>query len=124
MEKMSKSLGNYIGLYEDADAMFGKCMQIPDALIERYFTLCTDLTPDAIAVYRPAGGGREPRRQAGPGGDHHRPVPRGRAAARAARERFIQVFTQGELPGGHARGAGIRSGVPAPADPAEGWAPP
>jgi tyrosyl-tRNA synthetase len=40
-EKMSKSLDNYIGINEPAEAMYGKIMSIPDTLIEHYFTLCT-----------------------------------------------------------------------------------
>jgi tyrosyl-tRNA synthetase len=42
-QKMSKSLGNYIGISEAPDAMFGKVMSIPDAAMRDYFTLCTDV---------------------------------------------------------------------------------
>ena len=48
VEKMSKSLGNYIGINEEAKVMFEKTMKIPDNLILRYFTLTTDLHPDEI----------------------------------------------------------------------------
>ncbi len=41
-EKMSKSKGNYIGVNESADDMFGKVMSIPDELMANYFTLLTD----------------------------------------------------------------------------------
>jgi len=41
-EKMSKSLDNYIGLTESADAMYGKVLSIPDPLIYRYFELASD----------------------------------------------------------------------------------
>ncbi|MFA7149001.1 MAG: tyrosine--tRNA ligase [Syntrophomonadaceae bacterium] len=41
VQKMSKSLGNYIGVNEDAYEMFGKTMSIPDELIIRYFELVT-----------------------------------------------------------------------------------
>jgi len=41
VEKMSKSLGNYIGIAEPPEAMFKKAMQVPDALLERYAELCT-----------------------------------------------------------------------------------
>jgi tyrosyl-tRNA synthetase len=44
--KMSKSYGNYIGLTDPADAMFGKVMSIPDALITKYFRLCTNVSVD------------------------------------------------------------------------------
>lgn len=47
-EKMSKSLGNYIGIEEGANEMYIKVMEIPDALIVKYFELCTDLHPDII----------------------------------------------------------------------------
>ncbi len=42
-EKMSKSLGNYIGITDEPDQMFGKTMSIPDALIFDYFKLATDV---------------------------------------------------------------------------------
>jgi tyrosyl-tRNA synthetase len=41
--KMSKSLGNYIGLDDSPDDMFGKAMSIPDSLVTSYFKLCTTL---------------------------------------------------------------------------------
>ncbi|MFG0331273.1 MAG: tyrosine--tRNA ligase [Phycisphaerales bacterium] len=47
-EKMSKSLGNYIGVTDSPDDMFGKTMSIPDALMEEWFTLCTDLPASEI----------------------------------------------------------------------------
>lgn len=48
VEKMSKSLGNYIGVSEPAKVMFKKVMEVPDHLIMKYFTLATDLHPDEI----------------------------------------------------------------------------
>ena len=45
VEKMSKSLGNYVGVTEPAAEMFGKLMSISDELMWRYFTLLTDLAP-------------------------------------------------------------------------------
>lgn len=48
VEKMSKSLGNYIGIYEDARTMFTKVMQIPDRLIVKYFELATDIQPEQL----------------------------------------------------------------------------
>ncbi len=47
-EKMSKSLGNYIGINEEANVIYEKAMKVPDELIIRYFTLTTDLHPDVI----------------------------------------------------------------------------
>lgn len=48
VEKMSKSLGNYIGVNEPAEVMFKKVMEIPDNLIIKYFELTTDEHPDEI----------------------------------------------------------------------------
>jgi tyrosyl-tRNA synthetase len=48
VEKMSKSLGNYIGINEDANSMYEKVMKIPDNLIVKYYTLCTDKSPADI----------------------------------------------------------------------------
>ena len=44
VQKMSKSYGNYIGLTDPAEEMFGKVMSIPDELMPKYFRLCTALT--------------------------------------------------------------------------------
>ena len=48
VEKMSKSLGNYIGIDEDAKTMFRKAMQIPDFIIIKYFELTTDILPEEL----------------------------------------------------------------------------
>ncbi|MBR3134935.1 MAG: tyrosine--tRNA ligase [Clostridia bacterium] len=48
VEKMSKSLGNYIGIDDDATTMYTKVMKIPDNMIIKYYELCTDLHPDKI----------------------------------------------------------------------------
>ena len=47
-KKMSKSLGNYVGLFDKSEDMYGKIMSIPDALIISYFTLLTDLPLDEL----------------------------------------------------------------------------
>lgn len=49
VEKMSKSLGNYIGIDEDANTMYEKVMKIPDGMIIKYYNLCTDMHPDDVA---------------------------------------------------------------------------
>jgi tyrosyl-tRNA synthetase len=49
VRRMSKSLGNYIGVAESPQEIFGKAMSIPDTLIERYFRLAADATPDEVA---------------------------------------------------------------------------
>lgn len=48
VNKMSKSLGNYIGIDEEASIMFEKTMTIPDSLIIKYFELVTDIHPDEV----------------------------------------------------------------------------
>jgi tyrosyl-tRNA synthetase len=52
VEKMSKSLGNYIGIDEEPSQIFGKVMSISDALMWKYYILCTDLTPAQVAEVR------------------------------------------------------------------------
>ncbi len=52
VEKMSKSLGNYIGVSESAQVMFKKVMEVPDALILKYFELATDMHPDEIDIIK------------------------------------------------------------------------
>jgi tyrosyl-tRNA synthetase len=47
--KMSKSLGNYVGITEPPAEMFGKIMSIPDELMWSYYELVTDRTPQEIA---------------------------------------------------------------------------
>jgi len=48
VEKMSKSLNNYIGINESPQEMYGKAMSIPDNLMIRYFELVTDISLDEI----------------------------------------------------------------------------
>lgn len=48
VEKMSKSLGNYIGINEAPDVIYEKVMKIPDFLIIKYYNLCTDIHPDKV----------------------------------------------------------------------------
>jgi tyrosyl-tRNA synthetase len=52
VQKMSKSLGNYIGINEPPHEIFGKVMSISDDLMWRYYELCTDLSPTEIASLR------------------------------------------------------------------------
>ena len=52
VQKMSKSLGNYIGISEPPQEIFGKVMSISDELMWRYYELCTDLSPAEIASLR------------------------------------------------------------------------
>jgi tyrosyl-tRNA synthetase len=50
--KMSKSLGNYVGITEAPSEIFGKMMSIPDDLMWSYWELVTDRTPDQIAALK------------------------------------------------------------------------
>lgn len=49
IEKMSKSLGNYVGIDEEPHVIFEKVMKIQDNMIIKYYNLCTDIHPDDIA---------------------------------------------------------------------------
>lgn len=49
VRKMSKSLGNYVGISEPADQMFGKLMSVPDKLIESYAVLAAHCSADELA---------------------------------------------------------------------------
>ena len=50
VEKMSKSKGNYIGVSESADEMFGKLMSIPDTLMPNYFELLTNVPKGQVEI--------------------------------------------------------------------------
>lgn len=62
VQKMSKSLGNYVGISEPPAGMFGKLMSISDEMMWRYYLLLTDLSPQQIEVLKQevASGGRHP----------------------------------------------------------------
>jgi tyrosyl-tRNA synthetase len=63
VQKMSKSLGNYIGITESPRDMFGKVMSISDDLMWRYYELLTDLSPTELTALKDAAakGERHPR---------------------------------------------------------------
>jgi tyrosyl-tRNA synthetase len=48
VQKMSQSLGNYVGITEAADEIFGKLLRIPDELIVKYVRLCTGFSPEKV----------------------------------------------------------------------------
>jgi tyrosyl-tRNA synthetase len=52
VEKMSKSVGNYVGVTDSPSEMFGKLMSISDDLMWKYYALLTDLTPSEILTLR------------------------------------------------------------------------
>ena len=99
-EKMSKSLGNAVGVNEPPDEMFGKLMSISDDLTFRYYELLTDRTPAEIEALRRGvqDGTLHPKRvkqdlAAEIVLDFH-----SKAEADAARERFEAVFAHGAVP--------------------------
>jgi tyrosyl-tRNA synthetase len=100
VEKMSKSLGNYVGVTEAPNDMFGKIMSISDDLMWRYYLLLTDIGEGGVADLRTkvTRGDVHPR-QAKMDlatrivSDFHSP-----GAARAAAEEFDRVHAHGALP--------------------------
>lgn len=99
VQKMSKSLGNYVGINEPADQIFGKLMRASDELMWRYLTLLSAVDMVEIEKWRvEVDNGLNPRdvkmRMA------HEQVARfhGDAAARQAQEAFIARFSRRELP--------------------------
>jgi len=94
VQKMSKSLGNYIGINEPPSEIFGKVMSISDELMWRYYELLTDLTPAQIDSLRRSAqnGERNPRDIKAELAkmivvDFHSP-----SEADRAREHFDQIF--------------------------------
>lgn len=100
VEKMSKSKGNYIGITEPPDEIYGKLMSIPDYLILKYFQLVTEITPRQLQELRqtlddPATNPRDLKRRLA------RDVVRlyyGEKAALEAEERFDHIFRRKEAP--------------------------
>ncbi|HET6568274.1 MAG TPA: tyrosine--tRNA ligase [Rhodothermales bacterium] len=97
VEKMSKSLDNYIGIAEPPDEMYGKTLSIPDRLIYRYFELATDV--DTAELPRLRKQAEEDPRNA----KHLLAwtivrMYHGEAAADRARQNFERTFVQGEIP--------------------------
>jgi len=100
INKMSKSLGNYIGITESADNIYGKVLSVSDDLMFRYFSLLSDLSNAQIADLK----SRVESNQLHPKevkkqlareltARFHGPV-----AAEAAEENFEKVFRQGGVP--------------------------
>ena len=99
VQKMSKSLGNYIGITEPPDEMFGKLMSISDTLMWRYFDLLSFRPLEEIASLRDqVANGRNPRDVKFELGTElvarfHSP-----AQAQQAKRNFIDRFQKGALP--------------------------
>ena len=99
VNKMSKSLGNYVGIAEDADAQFGKLMSISDALMWRYFELLSFRPLTVIAALRKSiDAGRNPRDVKFELAEEIVARFHDKAAATRARENFIARFSQKTLP--------------------------
>lgn len=97
--KMSKSWGNVINITDSSDEMFGKAMSIRDDLMRDYFLLCTDVstaTADKVSARLEAGENpRDVKLELA-----EKMVARywGVSAAKKARARFIEVFSEKKIP--------------------------
>ncbi|MBL4694483.1 tyrosine--tRNA ligase [Candidatus Gracilibacteria bacterium] len=99
VEKMSKSLNNYIAIFDTAKEMYGKTMSIPDNMITRYFELATDVETSAISeIAQSIEKGDNPR-------DHKMHLAReiialyhDKAAADQAEKEFIEIFANKGIP--------------------------
>jgi tyrosyl-tRNA synthetase len=97
VEKMSKSLDNYIGLTDSANDMYGKTLSIPDELIERYLVLAAD-TPEAEMDELRAFIARDPRNAKHDLAHRLTALYHGPEGADAARQHFEKVVVQGQAP--------------------------
>jgi tyrosyl-tRNA synthetase len=99
VEKMSKSLGNYIGVEEKAEVMFKKVMEVPDELICHYFELITDEHPDTIEeIKRELESGVNPRDIKLRLAHIITKLYHGEIEAKAAREYFDIAFSKKAIP--------------------------
>lgn len=100
VQKMSKSLGNHIGIKEPPREMFGKVMSVPDALLERYYLYLTDLPrSETLATVQGLKAGKVHPREAKAAlgeylvGFYHSPEE-----GKNARQEFDQIFRDKGLP--------------------------
>jgi tyrosyl-tRNA synthetase len=99
VQKMSKSLDNYVGITEPPGEMFGKLMSITDELMWRYYDLLSFRSNEEIASLKAdVAGGRNPRDVKFLLCEEIIERFHSRADAVAAREEFIARFRQGEMP--------------------------
>lgn len=99
VEKMSKSLGNYIGIYDSPKDMYGKAMSIPDSLISKYMELLTDIPLDDIKNYvKTMENGENPRNIKGILAKEIVKIYHGEAEALNAEEEFKRIFSSKGLP--------------------------
>ena len=100
VNKMSKSLGNHVGIQDAPNDMFGKLMSIPDPLILKYFTLLTDVEESYLKQLERRLKTREinPRDAKADLAAAVTAVYHGSEQARQAREEFFKVFSERRLP--------------------------
>ena len=100
VQKMSKSIGNYIGINEAPSEMFGKVMSISDDLMWRYYELCTDLPIEEISRMRTTAesGERNPRDLKVELAKRIITDFHSAEDARAAEEEFNRIFKRHEAP--------------------------
>lgn len=103
VRKMSKSLGNYIGISEEPNHMFGKLMSIPDDLMPKYFLLLTDTPEGEIEQLKkdrlqPATASRSPKGWKEELAFELVQMYHGEKEAEKAREEFRRIFSEGQLP--------------------------
>ena len=100
IEKMSKSLGNDIGIKETAQEIYGKVMSISDPLMWNYYELLTDLPQDEIQGLKSKveSGSVHPMKAKGDLAFNLVSDLHSEEAAREVQERFTRVFQQGEEP--------------------------
>jgi len=91
-KKMSKSYGNYVGLTESADSMFGKLMSIPDHLIQSYAELAALMTSDEIKQLP-----KHPRDRKAAVAEKVVALYHGQKAAEVAKIAFDQTFKDGKV---------------------------
>jgi len=100
VQKMSKSLGNYIGITEEPKAMFGKIMSIPDDLIPEYYYLILDVDDEKAkeieeSIKERRVNPRDLKLELAKGVVE---IFHGEVEAQKAYENFIKVFSKRELP--------------------------
>ena len=96
-EKMSKSKGNYVGVTDEPNDMFGKVMSLPDVLMPNYFTLLTNLPAVRVTSLTNAAD-THPREAKDVLGRVIVEQMHTLAAANAASAEFRRRFTEGQLP--------------------------
>lgn len=99
IEKMSKSLGNYIGINETAYDIYQKVMKIPDSLIIKYYNLCTDLEPNYIEkIQSRLLSNENPRDIKMELAFEIAKLYHSESDAANAQQKFINVFQKGQIP--------------------------